>query len=91
MEIKIKKMYAQDCTAIFISMAALWLVLGYVMTRVSAIVPDQTVRIIILLVGIVAGTFGTASSIAVLVHLKKNQRSLYIEEITSYRDKSKHT
>ena len=65
-------------------MIVLWLLLVFVMTRVWVIAPTQMIRMATVLVGIAAGAFGTASSIAVLAHLKKNQRTLYVEELLSY-------
>jgi len=86
MESRIKRMYFQDCAVIVIFMAILWLLLIFAVTKVSVIAPTRTVSMIIIIVGLAAGAFATASSIAVLSHLKKNQRQLYVEEILSYEN-----
>ena len=64
-------------------LVALWAVLIYVIGQVMGIVPDRGTGILIAGIGIVAGSFASASCIAVLVHLKKNKIKLYTEEINS--------
>jgi FtsH-binding integral membrane protein len=83
MENKIKKMYYQDITTVICILTALWAVLIYAITQVITIAPDHTTAMVIAAIGIVTGSFATASCIAVLVHLKKNKNKLYSEEINA--------
>ncbi|MFT5874588.1 MAG: energy-coupling factor transporter transmembrane protein EcfT [Clostridium sp.] len=84
MEIKIKKMYWQDCITIFTFMVILWIVLAYVIINVSAISPTIMVKIIAIITGSIAGAFSTTALIAVLVHLRKNGQQLYMEDLSNY-------
>ncbi|MGK0465813.1 hypothetical protein [Clostridium sp.] len=84
MEIKIKKMYWQDCITIFTFMVILWIVLAYVIINVSAISPTIMVKIIVIITGSVAGAFSTTALIAVLVHLRKNGHQLYMEDLSNH-------
>ena len=83
MERKIKRMFRQDKATVVFILIALWAVLIYVISQVMGIVPDRGTGILIAGIGIAAGSFATASCIAVLVHLKKNKTRLYTEEINS--------
>jgi 4-hydroxy-L-threonine phosphate dehydrogenase PdxA len=81
MESKIKRMYHQDNVIVICMLVALWAVLIFTITQVVRISPDHATGIMIAAIGIVTGSFATASCIAVLVHLKKNKNKLYSEEI----------
>ena len=83
MKNKIQKMYIQDFSIILVSTFMLWMLLLFVMSRVVNITPNNTARLIISLAAITACAFVTASSIAVLSHLKKNKNQLYEEEINN--------
>lgn len=83
MESKIKKLFRQDIAAILFMLAALWIVLIYAMTQIMQITTDPATGIAISMIGVVAGSFATASLMAVLVHLRKNKNKLYSEEINS--------
>ncbi|MFA9423300.1 MAG: hypothetical protein ACERLG_06965 [Sedimentibacter sp.] len=85
MENQIKKMYTTDCVAIISIMAILWTILTIVMFNISGIVENQNLRMIIFAIGILVGAFATASSVAVIIHLKKNQNNLYKDEIIEKR------
>lgn len=84
MESKIKKKYFQDGMVVFVFTAILWILQLYMISVVAGIAQDQVAKTVIILAGIVAAAFVTASSAAVLVHLKKNQTKIYTEEIISY-------
>lgn len=77
MENKIKKYYRLDLVLIILAMALLWLVLGYVMLEIGKLPLDKIVIGFIWIMGALIGIFATASSIAVISHLKKNQKKLY--------------
>lgn len=81
MENKIKKMYRQDCSVIFLFMIVMWVILTYVMIQINSIVSNHSVKSLILFIGITVGFFATAALIAVLTHLRKNRTQLYTEEI----------
>jgi NADH:ubiquinone oxidoreductase subunit K len=87
MESKIKRMYNQDNATVICMLIALWAVMIYVITQVTSISPDHSTGIAIAAIGIAAGSFATASCIAVLVHLKKNKTKLYLEEINAVQRK----
>jgi cell division protein FtsW (lipid II flippase) len=83
MENKIKKMYHQDDATVICVLIALWAVLIYAIIQIATIAPDHMTAVVIAAIGIAAGSFATASCIAVLVHLKKNKNKLYSEEINA--------
>lgn len=83
MERKIKTKYFQDCMVVFIFTAVLWILQLYMISVVAGIMQDRIAQTVIILAGIVAAAFVTASSAAVLIHLKKNQTRIYTEEIAS--------
>ncbi len=74
-------MLTRDCTIIISILAVLWLILCFVMIQVSDIVSGHAVRIGILATGLLVAAFATASSTAVLIHLRKNRRELYKKEL----------
>ena len=75
------KMYRQDTGLVVIFIILVWLVLGFVLISISGLAPDDLIRNVILVTGSIAGIFVTSALIAVLVHLKKNQDSIYSEEL----------
>ncbi|MBC3887716.1 hypothetical protein GH810_05275 [Acetobacterium paludosum] len=77
MENKIKKYYRLDLAFIILAMAVLWLVLGYVMFEIGKMSLDEIVKGFIWIMGTLIEIFATVSSIAVISHLKKNQKKLY--------------
>lgn len=86
MESKIKKMYMGDSLAIGFAMLALWLFLIYIIPEVWGIADQQLMKMTIAFAGVTLGAFASSSSLAVLVHLKKNQKELYAEELSFYGD-----
>lgn len=78
---KIENMYRQDCIIIAIAVVVLWSVLSYVILNVSRLPESRSLGLIISSVGLAVCIFGTASSKAVLSHLKKNKKSIYPEDI----------
>ncbi len=81
MENQIKKMYSKDIAAIIFILIILWIILSVVMININYSVSDSFLRTVIISIGILVGLFSTASSIAVIIHLKKNQKILYENEI----------
>lgn len=71
------KYYWLDLALIMLAMSLLWLVLGYVMLEIGKMSLDQIVIGLIWTMGLLIGVFATASSLAVISHLKKNQKKLY--------------
>ena len=76
-----KKKYLMDWVAIVFAMIVLWAVLILVMLNIGDTTPNQTLKVMIFAIGILAGIFATASSFAVLIHLKKNKKDLYVKEL----------
>ncbi len=85
MEKKIRKLLFSDCVIIVSILVVLWLILCFVMAQVSAITPNHSIKTGIMSAGLLAGAFSTAASIAVLIHLRTNQKELYSEELL-YRE-----
>jgi hypothetical protein len=87
MENKIKKMYRSDYILISTFIVFLWVVLAYVMPVVSGLIGDNSLRMVTLGAGCVAGVSATSALVAVLAHLRKNQTQLYTEDILCSRQK----
>lgn len=77
MENQIKKMCSKDIVAIIFILIILWTILSIVMVNINYAVTNVFLRTAIISIGILVGMFASASSIAVIVHLKKNQNNLY--------------
>lgn len=90
MKKRIKMMYFQDRMVIFSFMISFWAILSYVMVNISYLDIDYTIKLIILLAGILAGIFGTTALIAVLIHLKKNCDELYMQDVMASMENNKH-
>lgn len=84
MKNKIQKMYVQDNTVIWVFTGILWILLIYVISKVDDIAPNSIARIVVIVAGITVCSFVTASSMAVLSHLKKNKIQLYEEDTMSF-------
>lgn len=87
MKDKIKKLYSKDIMAVTAVITLFWVVLIYSITQIIQILPNYGLRITIIIAGAVVGIMGTASSIAVLKHIKKNQDALYEEDLMYLEDK----
>ncbi|MDF2676195.1 MAG: hypothetical protein K0Q97_488 [Bacillota bacterium] len=85
MENQIKKMYTVDCFGIIAFIIVLWIILTVIMLNISEILESSAIRIIIYTIGIFLGAIATASCTAVIIHLKKNQKKLYEDEISEKR------
>ena len=78
---KMKKMYMQDSLTI-IAFAGLFLMfLMLVLSKVYVIAPDATTKSVVIFAGALICAFAVASSIAVIVHIKKNHKNVYAAEI----------
>ena len=86
MEAKIRKMYMADCAIILLFIIGLCSVLVYITSKVAPLVSEISVLGAIFIAFALVIIFGTASSIAVLSHLKKNQRQIYLPEIICYKN-----
>jgi phosphoglycerol transferase MdoB-like AlkP superfamily enzyme len=86
---KIEKLYWTDIITMVSFLIVFSLLLIYIAWKVLALAPDALVRSIILIAAGLIITFGLASSMAVLIHLKKNQRQVYVQELLSYEKESK--
>ncbi len=91
MERKINRLLFRDCLIIVSILAALWCILCFVMVQVSAIIPNHTVRAGIMTAGILVGTFATAASAAVFIHLRRNRKDLYAKELSGEGINEKRT
>ena len=78
---RVEDMYRLDCIIIAIAVVALWSILSYVILQVSRLSQNGLIGLIIASIGIIACIFVTASSKAVLSHLKKNKKAIYPEDI----------
>lgn len=84
MEKKIQKLYATDCVTMMIFLASFCLLLVYITFNVLALTSEPAVKGVVIAAAVLIVAFGMASSIAVLIHLRKNQRQIYVEELLSY-------
>lgn len=78
---KMDKMYRQDTGLVIVFIIFVWMILGYVLMSVSSLAPNDLIRNVTLVAGMMAGIFVTISLFAVLVHLKKNRVGIYREEL----------
>ncbi|MBK5244239.1 MAG: hypothetical protein JJE18_04285 [Eubacteriaceae bacterium] len=83
MESQMGKKYLMDKAAIIFALIVLWTVLIFVMLNIEGITPTKSLKLTIFAIGILMGIFATAASIAVLIHLKKNKKILYITEMNA--------
>lgn len=88
MKDKIIKLYAKDIMAVTAFITFFWIVLIFSITQIYQILSISGLRITIVISGAVVGIMGTASSIAVLKHLKKNRDALYKEELMNLESKN---
>lgn len=80
---KMRKMYMQDYITILVFVSLFLMFLVLVMSQVYMIAPDNTTKTVIILAGILISAFSIASSIAVIVHIKRNHKNIYSAEINS--------
>lgn len=81
MEKKTALLYRTDNVAVLISIAILWMVVLFVLIQVVSISPDRTFSTIITVSAFAVLASLTATSIALLMHLKINKIAIYTEEI----------
>lgn len=84
MEKKIQKLYTTDCVTMMIFLASFCLLLVYITFNVLALTSEPAVKGVVIAAAVLIVAFGMASSIAVLIHLRNNQRQIYVEELLSY-------
>lgn len=84
-ENQVNKKCLKDCVSILFVLIAMWTVLTIVILNIRDLVESNTLRIIISTTGIIVGAFATASSLAVINHLRKNRNNLYQDEIKEVR------
>lgn len=90
MQHKILKMYRTDCATMLVFLATFWALLLFTAFQVVPLAPTSSAKVIILAVVTLVAVFGSSSSIAVLVHLTKNQRQIYIEELIALNAADHH-
>ncbi len=81
MEKKTASLYRTDNAAVLISIAILWMVILFVLSQVVSISTDRTFSTVITVSAFAVLAALTATSIALLMHLKKNKIAIYTEEI----------
>ena len=81
----INKKVIKDSIAIVALLIIMWSILTLVIFNIMALVDSDILRILIGATGILVGTFATASSVAVINHLRKNKKNLYPEESNETR------
>lgn len=87
MEKKIRKLYLIDFSTVMVFLSLFWMLILFVALNVIALALSTVIRNLILITTALIIIFGTACSLAVIVHLKKNQTRIYTEEIMSYQNK----
>ncbi len=83
-----KKLLLGDSATIMLILVVLWCIVSFVMMQIGSIMPNHAVKMVALVAGILVTTFSTAASIAVLIHLRKNQQALYTEELANRKTPS---
>lgn len=91
MEKKIQMLYSTDWITMIVFLVLFCLLLIYIAFNVLTLAPDLAVRGVIITSAALIISFGIASSTAVLIHLRKNQRQVYIEELLSYEEENHGT
>ena len=79
-EAQINKKCLIDCSAIGLILVIMWSVLILVIFNIISLLDSDLFKVLIAFTGILVGTFATASSVAVINHLRKNKKSLYFDE-----------
>lgn len=79
-EAQINKKCLIDCSAIVLILVIMWSVLILVIFNIISLLDSDLFKVLIAFTGILVGTFATASSVAVINHLRKNKKSLYFDE-----------
>lgn len=90
MQNKILKMYRTDCATMLVFLASFWALLLFTAFQVLPLAPSASAKSIILAVAALVAVFGSSSSIAVLIHLTKNQRQIYVEELIALNAADHH-
>ncbi|OQY23020.1 MAG: hypothetical protein B6I37_06130 [Desulfobacteraceae bacterium 4572_35.2] len=78
---KINSLYTKDNIIVFASMSLLWCVILFVLKQVISISPSAGFSSAVTGAGVAVLAALTATSFALIMHLKKNKISLYTEEI----------
>lgn len=90
MDSKIRHLFLYDCSAIGVSMVALWAMVLFAATAVCAVTASPVVRALILAAAILICLFSTAALFAVFAHIKRNREPIYTLDIrTSAGQRSK--
>jgi hypothetical protein len=77
MDDRARRMYFVDGAVIWISLVAMWAVLGFTLRHVLPLTDDQLARGVICGAAALAGVFATSALIALLLHLRRERASLY--------------
>lgn len=81
MEKKIHSLYINDNISVLVAMSILWCVILFVLKQVLSISPSVGFSSASIGAGVAVLAALTASSFALIMHLKKNKILLYTEEI----------
>lgn len=85
MDKKIQKLYLTDNITVVLCLFVFLILLIMVTLSVLSLGNEPIIKLGVMSAVILIGLFGTASSIAVLAHLKTNKFQVYSEEINSYQ------
>jgi len=81
MKMKINSLYRKDNLVVLFFVLVLWTGLLLVLHEVLGISPDTTFKTVAITSGVTVLTALSATSAALMLHLKKNKIALYTEEI----------
>ncbi len=81
MEKKIKALYTTDNIIVMVSILIIWCNIGFVLSQVLDISPSQLFSSVAIGSGVAALAALTATSVALIMHLKKNKVAMYTEEL----------
>lgn len=81
----INKKVIKDSIAVVALLIIMWSILTLVIFNIMGLVDSDILRTLIAAAGLLVGTFATASSVAVINHLRKNKKNLYPEESNETR------
>ncbi|MBK5261702.1 MAG: hypothetical protein JJE17_03900 [Peptostreptococcaceae bacterium] len=89
MENKIQKLYRTDCATMLIILTVFGILLAFITLNVVPLTSDVASKGLIMGAAALVAVFGTASSFAVLIHLKKSKRQIYVEDLCNgHKEKS---
>ena len=82
----IQRLFLSDCTAIGVSIVALWSMIAFVASAVSTVVEDHLLHTLLLTSAVLISLFATSALVAVIIHIRKNRNTIYLEDILASRE-----